>query len=389
MKNNKKYMKGILKIEVESLQAEKIINFLWKNNIEIRNLRKNTLTNYTMDIDFANYTKVLEAVKRTGGKIKILNRTGPIFTLFRVQRRKTLWITIVIFIGILYYLSSFIWKIDIVTEQFVSPFEIRTLLKSYGIERGTYKKEFDVYELEEKLTADIDEIMWVKTRIDGSRLTVEVVERQAPPKIEENQYTGNIVAKKDGEIDRVYSSAGTAVVEAGKIVKEGDILIKGEQGKEGKEYDVKAEGTVIAKTFHERTVELPKVIKVKERTGNISKSFYINLGDKKFYIKNALKDFESYDKIDNNEGIIKSEVYHETIEKNIETNVDEVVEELTKNIVLNLDKSVKILETKPQVKDLGDKYVISVMLVVEEDIAKEEIVVKEEQEEDKEVEEES
>ena len=45
-----------------------------------------------------------------------------------------------------------------------------------------------------------------------------------------------------------------------------------------------------------------------------------------------------------------------------------------------MDKSVKILETKPQVKDLGDKYVISVMLVVEEDIAKEEIVVEEEQE---------
>ena len=179
-----------------------------------------------------------------------------------------------------------------------------------GINKGTFKKDFDVYKLEEKIIEDNDEVMWVKARIEGSKLTVQVAERQAPPKIREHKTTGNIVASKDGEVDRIFSITGTSVVEPGKIVKRGDLLIKSEQGKEGKEYNIKAEGTVYAKTFYEKNKEVPKYTIKRERTGNVSKSYYVKFKDKKLYIRNGLNDFENYDKIDNNKGIIKTETYH-------------------------------------------------------------------------------
>ncbi|WP_243190389.1 sporulation protein YqfD [Clostridium faecium] len=374
MNNIKKYGNGILTIEVQSLKPEKFINFLWRNNVVIKNVKRRSLTNYTMKINLQDYNTVLEGAARTNSKVTVLKRKGSIFKILKLRRRKTLVITLALFVGVLYYLSSFIWKVEIITDKYLSPFEIRMQLKSYGIDKGTFKKDFDVYKLEEKIIEDNDEVMWVKARIEGSKLTVQVAERQAPPKIREHKTTGNIVASKDGEVDRIFSITGTSVVEPGKIVKRGDLLIKSEQGKEGKEYNIKAEGTVYAKTFYEKNKEVPKYTIKRERTGNVSKSYYVKFKDKKLYIRNGLNDFENYDKIDNNKGIIKTETYHEVVEEKVPTEVDEVIKELNRNIILNLDKSVKILEVIPEIKEMEDKFLVNLLVIAEENIATEEFV---------------
>lgn len=368
------YTKGILIIEVDTVNSEKLINFLWRKNVKIKNLKRNSLTNYTMEIEFIDYEILLEGAKKTNSKVRVLNKKGLLFEVLRLKRRRTLLITVLVFVGILYYLSSFIWKIEIVTEKYIAPFEIRDLLKTYGIEKGTYKNSFDMHRLEERIIDDNDEVMWVKARVDGSKLRVEVIERQAPPKIKEEEFTGNIVAKRDGEIDRVFSQSGTVIVEKGKVVKKGDLLIKGEQGKEGKEYNVKAEGKVFAKTFYETSKKVPKIIINKKKTGKKATSYYIKFKDKKVYIKNSLNAFENYDKIEDNKGIIGKETYEEVLEEQINVDTDEVVKELTNSILLNLDKSVKILEIKPEIKDVGEEVLVSVLIIAKEDISQEEIV---------------
>ncbi|GAA0115775.1 sporulation protein YqfD [Clostridium senegalense] len=372
MSKDLNYKKGLLVVEIETVNLEKLINFLWRRDVKVRNLKRNSLTNCTMEIEFIDYEILLEGVKKTNSKLKVLNRKGIMFKILKLKRRRTLLVTVLIFVGVLYYLSSFIWKIEVVTENYIAPFEIRELLRSYGIEKGTYKNSFDVHRIEERIIDDNDEVMWVKARIDGSKLKVEVIERQAPPKIKEEKLTGNIVAKRDGEIQRIFSQSGTVMVERGKIVKKGDLLIKGEQGKEGKEYDVKAEGNVFAKTFYEEKKEIPKNKVVRKKTGEKARSYYIKIGEKKVYIKNALNAFENYDKIENNKWFIGEEIYEEVLEENVEANTDLVVKELSNNILLNLDKFVKVLEVKPEIKDKGDNFLITVLVIAEEDISLEE-----------------
>lgn len=372
MSKDLNYKKGLLVVEIETVNLEKLINFLWRRDVKVRNLKRNSLTNCTMEIEFIDYEILLEGVKKTNSKLKVLNRKGIMFKILKLKRRRTLLVTVLIFVGVLYYLSSFIWKIEVVTENYIAPFEIRELLRSYGIEKGTYKNSFDVHRIEERIIDDNDEVMWVKARIDGSKLKVEVIERQAPPKIKEEKLTGNIVAKRDGEIQRIFSQSGTVMVERGKIVKKGDLLIKGEQGKEGKEYDVKAEGNVFAKTFYEEKKEIPKNKVVRKKTGEKARSYYIKIGGKKVYIKNALNAFENYDKIENNKWFIGEEIYEEVLEENVEANTDLVVKELSNNILLNLDKFVKVLEVKPEIKDKGDNFLITVLVIAEEDISLEE-----------------
>jgi similar to stage IV sporulation protein len=248
------------------------------------------------------------------------------------------------------------------------------LVKNYGITPGIKKSTLNVEDLEDNIVKDTDEVMWVKARIEGSKLSIEVVERQAPPKIKEQQLTGNIVAKMDGVIERVYTTSGTAVTEPGKIVKKGDLLVKGEQGKEGKVYTIKAEGKVYARTFYEETAELPMTTVEEVRTGKILKNYYVTFKDKKYYLKNSLNNFEFYDKIENNRGIINSDVYYEVNQNEKPTDPEVLAKELENKIRLNLDKSVKIIEVTPKIEKLQDKYLIKVLIIAEEDIGVDEVV---------------
>ena len=47
---------------------------------------------------------------------------------------------------------------------------------------------------------------------------------------------------------------------------------------------------------------------------------------------------------------------------------------LNRNIILNLDKSVKILEVIPEIKEMEDKFLVNLLVIAEENIATEEFV---------------
>ncbi|KOA21235.1 putative stage IV sporulation protein YqfD [Clostridium homopropionicum DSM 5847] len=368
-----KYKKGIIKIEIKSIMPEKFINLLWKNNVNLRNINKKDITTVHFDSNLKDYSTISEIAKKTGTRIIILNRRGISFFILKTKKRQTLIIGAILFAAIIYYLSNFIWRINIETEKNISPYEIRSQLKNLGIRSGIYKDKIDVYKLEEKLVMENSDIMWVRARIEGTSLNIKLAERQGPPEVENENTPSNIVANKDGEIVRVYSKAGTAVVKNGDIVKKGDVLVKGEQGAEGKTYLVHAEADVIARTFYEEVAYVNTVIKEKKRTGNEEKEIYVNLFGKNIFIKKAKNKFKIYDKVEANKFFIKENIYYELEEKTKKLDekeiIDAVSKELLDNIIVKLDKSVRIVDKVIDSKFEEDKYKVRVVLIVEENIA--------------------
>lgn len=210
--NFEKYKRGIITIEVQTMTPEKFINLLWKNGVNISNVRRIDITTLQLDANLRYYETINSIAKRTNTKLKIIKRRGLSFFIIKNRRRKTLTLGILIFISIIYYLSTFIWNINITTENNVTPYEIRNQLKDLGIAPALRKKKINVYDLEEKLIKNNSDIMWVKARIEGVKLNISIAERQEPPNVISDNSPCHIVAKKDGEIIRVYSSAGTAIV---------------------------------------------------------------------------------------------------------------------------------------------------------------------------------
>ncbi len=365
---------GTVKIEVRLFNSEQFLNLLWNSGVRIHNIKKIDKSTMVMEIDYKDYKTVKEVVRRVQGKFSVVSSKGGVFLLGRVKRKIGIVIGFFSFVIILYILSNFIWSIEIETKMYISPYEIREQLKELGILEGIKKNSIDVYDLEEELQNLNDDIMWSNIRIEGSTLKVTIEEKITPPLQTEEDISSGVIAKMDGEIKRIYTTSGTAAVKPGDIVKSGDILVYPYEGTGEYQYDVAAKGSVLANTFYEKIIELQTSGEKEERTGNTDSEIYIMIGDRKIYLKKATKNFENYDKIEEDGKYIHKNIYYEKKSSNIEETEEEIINEAVE-LLYNTTK--KEITRKAQIVDKiiskesieNGKILLKVLFIVEQDIA--------------------
>ena len=366
--------KGIITVEISISYPERFLNVLWNNNIKVTNVEKLNITTIRLDVNYDCYDSIRSLCKKYKAKIKIVRKRGFLFTIMRAKKKITLIIGLIVFLGCLYFLSTYLWAIEIDTGNNVAPYEIRQELFDLGVKPGIRKSSFDVYDLEKKLEDLNSEVLWIRARIEGSTLKVLVEEKVNPPMIVEEQNEGDCLAKMDGEIKRYYISSGTSNVEVGDMVKVGDVLITAIQGNEGTEYEVPAKGIVIANTFYEKEMEVQVEGKKIEKTGRRDKDIYLDFWGKKIYLKKAINNFKYYDKIEDNSTFVKTVNYFERAEKEVDIDRNDAIKSATdklyNSLVKTLSNDAKIKDKEVTVTNVGEgKIRIKVNFLVEQDIA--------------------
>ena len=371
--NLEKLKSGKITIEISALSIEKILNALWKNNIQTSNVTRRNLTTIRCSIMYSEYKQAVNVVKKLKGKIKVIGMNGVIVFILQIKRRLSLAVGFVVFFILLYLLSNNIWAIDIETQNNLTPFEVRKELTSIGITPGIKKANINVYGIERKMEDLDDQIMCIRVRIEGSTIRVVIKEKINPP-LTEKELPNEVLAKMDGEIKRVFTVSGNSAVVPGDIVKKGDVLILQKEGREGFEKEVKPSGTVIANTFYDKFMEVQISGEKLKRTGNKDSDIYINICNKKIYLKKAINDFEYYDKIEERKGLLNKVVYFEKKGEQINLDKDTVINECALNLQKSLEKSLskdaKIIDKKIEEDDLGNgKIIVKITFTVEQDIA--------------------
>lgn len=366
------FVNGKMKLKIISKTPEQILNIFWKRNIKVINVNRENLYTLSLTIKSEYFSEVEKICNETNSNLTVV-QVGKILKLatnFKVYL--TLITGLAMSFGIIIILSFFIWKIDIKGDKHVSPYEIRQVIKELGIGKGILKSKIDTEELEEQIIAKNKNILWSKVRIQGSTLQVEVVESFKPPVIEIDNSLGNIVASKDGEIVRIYTQSGTAMVEQGDIVKKGDILIEGYQGKEGGTYETPPVGSVIAKTFleFEEVVELEGIKSV--NTKNKVNEYYIEIFGKKLYLKKYKNEFENFEKLNYDSKFIKKNIYYEVNKSSYTLDPENVKKNLvdyyTKHVSQNLKQTDSIVGVIVRDEIVENKLNLKISFVIEEDI---------------------
>lgn len=364
---------GTITIEIQGMHPESVVNAMWAQGIDIKNLKRINITTLNLDINIRSLSNVKEIGKIKKCKVKVLRASGILRILSKVKNSGLLISGIAIFIFLIYYLSLYIWNINIDETKVLSPYEIRQQLLTYGIKPGIKKSSVNIYDLEDELKKDDDRIMWARARIEGGTLRIKIEEKQNPPSIKAPENNGDVIAKCDGQIVRFYTTSGSAVISKGDIVKKGQVLIQGIQGKEGFTYETPAEGTVIAKTFYEdsKNVKIKGINNV--RTGNQDKDIYLNILGKKLYLKKCDVKYSKYDKIEESGKIFNNTIYYEVKEEAFERNVDDVVadevKKMEEELMKNLDKS-SVISDRIIDEEINDTNVnIRTVFIVEQDIA--------------------
>jgi similar to stage IV sporulation protein len=386
-KGLREFMHGHITVKVEVLNPEKFINMAVRYGIKIWEIRRINFTTIEFKMNSYQYRRIKIIAKKTGSKVKITSKYGVHFLLGKAVRRKFFIIGFIVFVGLIFYFSSIVWKIEITGNKKIETARIYDALHKAGLTEGRLKYNIKLREIENAATREIEEISMLNIRFTGTHAKVEVVERTMPPKPLPLNSPGNIVAVRDGIIKKIIALRGQAVVKENQIVKKGEILISGIVTDVNKLPIgiTHAMGEVTAETWYEDRQEVQLNYTYETRTGKVSERTYIMVMGKRVYLKNEKINFDKYDKIEEKSIInIKgyelpvekvTEYYFEkevskktlTYEEAVEIGINKAEENIKKQMTLNMKIKDKIIE-----KSQADGVVnVRVMYVAEENIGQE------------------
>ena len=297
------YLKGYVIIELTSTTVERFLNMATFKQIEIWDI-ENIKGKTTAKISIKNYRKLKDIARKTNCKYKIVNKVGTPFFFFKYRRRKILFFGIPIILGLLYFLTSFIWAIDIIGYENIQHDHIIEALESQNLTLGTFTRNINKHNIEEYLLNTFENMSFVNIDINGTRAVVTISENIPEAIIIDRTTPIQLVANASGIIYRIELSAGEALVIPGDIVKIGDILVTGfiqpdPLTNPGFYTYVHSAGSIYAYVYYSLEFTVPRIVIESIPTGRIRRIYTVNVINNYINFPNFFPNFEKYDIITN------------------------------------------------------------------------------------------
>ncbi|MGL5312881.1 MAG: sporulation protein YqfD [Peptostreptococcaceae bacterium] len=326
------YIRGYYVITVEGIGVERFLNHLIRNGIKVYNVNKISNTKIEFCVDRQDMKNFKQAYRGSNYEIKVKQKTGMPFILKRIYKHKGMWICAIVSLFLLMLTSQFVTDIYIQVPEGIKKEEIRKELYEAGLKPGVYKKSIDRKELRDHIMLTFDQVAYMSINVKGTNIFVTVTKKAETLKTEEQSNYCNIIAKKNGIIEKVIPRSGNAVKNTGDIVQKGEVLISGA--------DTKSVPEVWASTFYEVTKSASYEDTKKEKTGEKKNVYTLSFYENKYTIRRNI-DYKDYT-IENKEHKLSLGDYTFPIKINVSTFYE------TKNVQVKKDKD----ELK---KDLSDK----------------------------------
>lgn len=238
-----RYIRGYLKIRVIGYSPERFLNACCHRGIYIWGITPMQGA-YDMYITVSGFRKLKPVIKKTGARVIIRERIGLPFYLFRYRKRKVFFGGAVFCIALIYFLSLFVWSIDVRGNRKYTDEALISFLEEQGVEHGMRLSEVDCDRIVKDIRKSYDEIIWVSASIEGCRLIVQIKENedsketvsaagetdQAEGGTQENGVSGqgtDLVADSDGVITKIIVRKGIPCVAEGQQVAKGEVLVTG------------------------------------------------------------------------------------------------------------------------------------------------------------------
>ncbi len=217
----------------------------------------------------------------------------------RYRRRYGIAVGILLFAAIIFFSGRVIWDIRVRGNEKLSDEQVISELSACGFSIGDVRRQVDTGALENRVMIYSDDIAWISVNIVGTVAEVEIREREVAEEAE-SYIASNIVAARDGEIERFEDTRGNIVLNIGDRVREGELIISGlyDSQTQGIRYTC-ARGRVFARCERDIEVEIPLKYDKKVYTGRVFTEKYLVFFEKeiKFY-GNSGNSYQSCDTID-------------------------------------------------------------------------------------------
>ena len=375
------YVKGYVIIFVEGYFLEKFVNICTRRQIFLWDVKKRKNSTMSMKVSIKGFKMLRPIAKKTGCRVKIVGRRGVPFILYRYKRRKTFIAGAVLFVFLFYFMTSFVWSIEVTGNEKLETDVIMDRVYQLGVKPGILKYRINPHDVATNLMFDINELSWVSVVIKGTKVKIEVAEGVEKPKLVDKNTPCDIVAAKDGVIKSIIVKSGLEAVKVGETVKKGQVLISGTvpvKNQEDNPRILHAIGDVIARTWYDAREPVETKIFEKNRTGRKKDNLSVVVFSKKIDLFHASLPYEEYDKVNIEKNLsigedlvlpfgIVIERYYENniIEKEI--SLDEAkkiaANNAYKKVYSNLPKEAKIVETSVNFIENEDGQIIAEAII--------------------------
>src|SRR5699024_6388725 len=129
---------------------------------------------------------------------------------------------------VLFVLANTAWKVEIrgVTVHIEDKIEERLL--EHGIYSGAWIYQLESLDhIQEQMLHEIPELLYIGIQKNGTSYVIEAIEKKTE-KQQLEQPARQLIAKKDGIIQKMFIKSGIPLVEMNDFVEKGDLLVTNE-----------------------------------------------------------------------------------------------------------------------------------------------------------------
>lgn len=300
---------GYLEIRLSGSNPERVINMAMSRGIHVWDIYQDPGGEMVCKVRLGGYKALRYIVRKSGCRVRIRKKKGLPFLVMRAKRRKILVLGLLFFCLSLYFLSSFIWFVEVAGNVKVPREVILERVAANGLEVGMAKGALQREYITEKLLLDIPELSWATVHVQGSRVIIEVAEKTLIPHNDEAQ-PGDLLARVAGKVEEMLILKGTALIKEGDYVQQGQPIISGLYYPQiqvnpdgsitpaGAPERVRARGLVRARVLHRVETQCPLLEELIQDTGREEIVTLLKWYDKEVYLAGKpTEPFERYRQI--------------------------------------------------------------------------------------------
>lgn len=280
-----RFFAGTVRFKIFGTFPQRLLNLIKNGNIAIWEItpHKNT---YSANTYAKNYKDICSLRKGTKAKLRVTEKHGIPFILFKLRKRYGLIMGIAFSALMLTFLTTRIWSINIGTDNAVLKEELKSQLNSIGINVGAAKNKIDAKKGRRKLMLLNKNLAWVGINIKGSVANIEISEKQSPPSKKNplNKFA-DIIAERDGKIVYMEIKNGQPLISTGYTVSKGDVIVSGTmKDKHENIRCVYSDAVVLAECYIEISAAVPFEKKIPIPNGNAYRLLKVGIFNKELFL---------------------------------------------------------------------------------------------------------
>ncbi len=247
---------GRIAFTVRGMGAEKLLDRAAGAGIAFENLscREDCIRG---EVGCRDVRALSEKVQEGGWRLTLHGARGAAVWVREAFRRRFLLLMAVALLLAAVLSTRFVWQVNVL-DAGVYAADARVYLEQCGVSPGTWRKSVDLSDLRSLLEWRYPDVAWIECGWRGMTLQVRFHQGTPAGEVDTTAGSGDVLAARSGIVTRVITLCGTPMVSPGDIVRQGQVLIKGEErSSAGENVPVVARGKVFARVWEQAEVMTP------------------------------------------------------------------------------------------------------------------------------------